>query len=124
MRGVKDPGKQQYRYCNNGIENIFYILVDCTSRDAAKILLSWVKKLVPNTTLFDIIYLNVVLTLGSKEETAISILTALAVHNIWINREKGGINAWSLKTEAIAYTSMLMNTKYSSSAKVIHSLLL
>ena len=123
MRGVKDPGKQQCRICKRAIESTFHILVYCSSSDAALTLLQWVKKLAPNTTLFDIIYLNVALKPGSTEETAISILTALAVHNIWINWERGGISAWSLKTEVFAHTSMLMNTKFSACAKVIHSLL-
>ena len=123
MRGVKDPGKLKCRECGSAIESTYHILAQCSSSDAAQALLSWIKKLVPASTLFDVIYVNVALRPGSKEETAISILTAMAVHYIWINRNRGGISAWSLKSEVFAHTSMLMNSKFSAYTKVIHSIL-
>ena len=106
MRGVKDPENLQCRVWGNYIESTYHILAQCSSRDAAQALLSWIKKLAPASTLFDVIYLNVALRPGSKEETAISILTAMAVHYIWINHNKGGISAWSLKSEVFAHTSI------------------
>ena len=97
--------------------------MECVSAGAAMALLSWVRKLVPNTTIFDIIYMQCKLKPGSKEELAISILTALAVHHIWMNRSRGGMNAWDLKTETVGYTSILMKTKFSASTEVIYSLI-
>ena len=122
MRRIKDPRRQQCRFCGHGVESIFHVLVYCKGKEAARALLSWIGKLAPTATLFDIFYLQVDLTPGSKEETAVSLLTALTVHNIWLNRDSG-VNAWGLKTEAIVFANMLMNMKYSSVAKVIHSLI-
>ena len=123
MRGVKDPGRMQCRVCGRAIESTYHILAQCSSSDAAQALLSWIKKLAPNALLFDVLYLNVALRPGSHEEAAISILTAMAVHYIWINRDRGGISAWSLKSEVFAQTAILMNSKFSACAKVIHSII-
>ena len=124
MRGIKDPRQHQCRHCRSGVENIFHIILECVSSEAAKDLLSWVRKLALNTTIFDIIYLQVQLKQRSKEELAVMILTTLSVHYIWLNREKGGLKAWELRAEIVGHNTALLKTKFSASAEVLHSLIL
>ena len=123
MRGVKDPAKQQCRVCNGARESTYHILTQCSSKDAAQALLKWIQKLAPGSTMFDVIYLNVEVRHGSIEETAISIMTAMAVHSFWSNCDRGGTSVGCLRAEVCVLMNSLMNTKFSAQAKVIHQIL-
>ena len=107
MKKIRDPDEHQCRMCGNGVESIFHIIANCVSAGAAMALLSWIRRLVSDTTIFDVLYLNVALRPGSKEETAVSILTALSIHHIWLSRNKGGMSARELKAETMGYCSLL-----------------
>ena len=122
MCGIRDPLLQQCRNCNGKVDNIFHSIVECISSEAADILLSWVKKLAPNTTIFDIIYLQADIKQKTNEELAVTMITALAIHCIWQNRNRGGIRLWELKSEVVGANSALLKTKYSTCANIISTL--
>ena len=68
--------------------------------------------------MFDVFHLNVNI-MGANEEAAVTILTAMAIHTLWSNREKGGVSAVSLSAEAAVLSKVLMNTKFVPQAKII-----
>ena len=82
-------------------------------------LLCWVRKLVPSANIFDIIYLQVQAKANSKEELAITWLTVITIHYIWIARNKGGISRVALHAEAFAANLALTKTKYHDIAELI-----
>ena len=98
-------------------------MVQCVSREAADLLLCWVRKLVPNTTIFDIVYLQVFAKANSKEEMVITWLTALAIHNIWMARTKGGLSRIALHAEVVATNLALTKIKFHDSARLISTLI-
>ena len=122
MSGNRDPLLHQCRMCTGKIDNIFHAIVECVSSEAANVLLSWVKKLVPDMTIFDIIYLQVNIKHNSKEELVITMITALSVHSIWQARNRGGIGPLELKSEVLGANSALFKTKYLACANIISTL--
>ena len=122
MSGNRDPLLHHCRACPGQVDNIFHSIVQCVSTEAANILFSWVKKLVLDTTIFDIIYLQVNMKHGSREELAITMITALSVHVIWQARNRGGLGPLELKSEVLAANSALLKTKYSDCANIISTL--
>ena len=99
------------------------MMVQCASKEAGNLLLGWVKKLVPDTTIFDIIYLQVNIKAFSKEEMVVTWVTALTLHNIWMFRNKGGLSTMALKSEVFAANLALYKTKFSDSARIISTLI-
>ena len=59
---------------------------------------------------------------GKNEETAISILTAMAVHSLWEARDKGGVSPANLSAHTAILTKILFKTKFSSQARIIQNI--
>ena len=123
MRGIKDLTLQQCRVCHSARETTYHILAECSSRDAARTLLEWIRKLDQNAIMFDVFYLNTKVRQGSEEENAVTILTALAVHSFWNNRDKGGSSVASLRADAHVVINSLSNSKLSALAKIIQRII-
>ena len=73
--------------------------------------------------MFNVFYLNTKVKQGSDEENAVTILTALAVHSFWNNRDKGGTSIASLRADAHVVINSLLNSKLSAPAKIIQRIL-
>ena len=123
MRGIKDPALQQCRVCNAARESTYHILAECSSKYAAQELLQWIKKLDQNAIMFEVFYLNTNIRQGSNEETAVTILTALAVYSFWNNKDRGGTSVVCLRAEAHVVINSLMNSKFSAQAMFIQQII-
>ena len=121
MRGVRDPAKLQCCICGGRVESALHVITDCQSREAALLLLKWVRKLSPSATLFDVFHLNVDIK-GFVEECTVTMLTALTVHTLWVSRDRGGVSPVSLSAEVAVLTKTLYNTKYISHARTIQNI--
>ena len=119
MMGNCDPQNHLCRVCLGQVDNIFHTLVQCVSREASDLLLCWVRKLAPSATIFDVVYLQVQAKANSKEETVITWLMVISIHNIWMNRNRGGISKIALHAEAFAANLALAKTKFHDIAKLI-----
>ena len=86
-------------------------------------LVEWVRKLLPSANIFDIIYLQVQVKANSKEELAITWLTVISIHYIWLARKRGGISKVALQAEVFAGKVALTKTKYHDTAELISTLI-
>ena len=121
MWGVRDPAKLQCCICGGRVESALHVITDCQSREAALLLLKWVRKISPSASLFDVFHLSVSIK-GSVEESTVTMLTAMTVHTLWVSRERGGVSPVSLSAEVAVLTKTLSNTKYIPQARIIQNI--
>ena len=83
--------------------------------------MTWIRKIVPEATLFDTIYLQ--LEAGNLEFPVIWI-TVKAIHLIWKNRETGGLSPLHLLAELKGEIHILKGSKrFGSIATVIEAII-
>ena len=117
MRNDRDPEKLKCRKCGARVESAIHVVTECENREAALLLQKWIQILNPTATLFDIFHLNVKFK-DKNDESACSILTAMAIHHLWEARDKG-ISPANLTASTAVLTQILFKTKFASQARVI-----
>ena len=104
-------------------ETTYHTLAECASKEAALALLQWIQILDQNAIMCDVFYLSTKVRQGSDEEMVVTILTALAVHSFWNNRDKGGTSVACLRAEAHVVIKSLSNSKFFSLANILQRII-